>query len=138
MGATIAVLLLMAKLIIKVHIKAILFLIKHFDVTNGLIAGTTFQIMTGNLRINTWIRVGIVIGIIAGSILLQHFFKPARIVFGILSSAFLGLIAYGIFQENTTVSPFIPMGIAIGIAASLNVISWFRIDSGKIETDNPV
>ena len=41
MGATIAVLLLMAKLIIKVHIKAILFLIKHFDVTNGLIAGTT-------------------------------------------------------------------------------------------------
>lgn len=137
MGAAISVLLLMARLIIKVHIKAIWFLIKHFDVTNGLIVGSAFQILTENLQIKIWLRVGIVILIIAGSILLQRFFKPVRIVLGVISSAFLGLIAYGAFQGNTSFSPFIPMGIAIGIAATLNVISWFRMDIGNKESDNP-
>ena len=135
MGSVIGILFLIARIIITIHVKAILFLLKHFDVTNGLIAGSTFQIVTGNLHINIWVRVGIVIGIIVGSILLQHFFMPARIIFGILSSAFLGIIAYGIFQENTKFSPYIPMGIAIAIAGSLNVISWYRI-SHKLETND--
>ena len=108
----------------------------------------TFQTLTtlspfisvSSLRVTRLIislRVEIVILIIVGSILLQHFFKPARIVLGVISSTFLGLIAYGAFQGNTSFSPFIPMGIAIGIAATLNVISWFRMDIGNKESDNP-
>ena len=127
MGSVIGILFLMARIIITIHVKAILFLLKHFDITNGLIAGSTFQILTGNLHINVWIRVVIVVGIIAASILLQHFFKPARIIFGILSSIFFGIIAYGFFQDNTKFSPYIPMGITIIIVAALNVLSWIRI-----------
>ena len=54
------------------------------DVTNGLIAGSAFQILTENQQISIWLRVEIVILIIVGSILLQHFFKPARIVLGVI------------------------------------------------------
>lgn len=138
MGAAIAFLLLIARIIIKIHIKVIVFLLKHFDVTNGLIAGSTFQILTEKLDINIWIRVVIVVGIIAGSILLQNFFKPARIIFGILSSAFLGLIAYGIFQENARISPFIPMGVTIGIVGTLNVLSWYRIGFNQSKEEKTI
>ena len=127
MGAVIAVLFFIARIIIKVHIEVIMFLIKHFDITNSLIAGSVFQILTRNIELNIWVRVGTIIGIITVSYLLQHFFLPARIAYGILSSAYLGLLAYGLFQDSSKISPFIPMGITVGLAGSLNVISWYRM-----------
>ena len=127
MGSVIGILFLIARIIITIHVKVILFLLKHFDITNGLIAGSTFQILTMNIHMNVWIRVVIAVVIIAASILLQHFFMPARIIFGILSAVFLGIISYGIFQDNTKLSPYIPMGITIIIVAALNVLSWIRI-----------
>ena len=135
MGSVIAILFFMARIIITIHIKAISFLIKRIDVTNGLIAGSSFNILTANIHMNVWVRIVIAVVIIIGSILLQHFFKPARIVFGILSSFFLGLIAYAVFQENTRVSPFIPMGIAFLLSGMLNVLFWLRIGIKNSEDD---
>ncbi len=125
----------MARIIITIHIKAISFLIKRIDVTNGLIAGSSFNILTANIHMNVWVRIVIAVAIIIGSILLQHFFKPARIVFGILSSFFLGLIAYAVFQENTRFSPFIPMGIAFLLSGMLNVLFWVRIGLKETEAE---
>ncbi len=135
MGSVIAILFFMARIIITIHIKAISFLIKRIDVTNGLIAGSSFNILTANIHMNVWVRIVIAVAIIIGSILLQHFFKPARIVFGILSSFFLGLIAYAVFQENTRFSPFIPMGIAFLLSGMLNVLFWVRIGLKETEAE---
>ncbi len=135
MGSVIAILFFMARIIITIHIKAISFLIKRIDVTNGLIAGSSFNILTANIHMNVWVRIVIAVAIIIGSILLQHFFKPARIVFGILSSFFLGLIAYAVFQENTRCSPFIPMGIAFLLSGMLNVLFWVRIGLKETEAE---
>jgi hypothetical protein len=135
MGSVIAILFFMARIIISIHIKAISFLIKRIDVTNGLIAGSSFNILTANIHMNVWVRIVIAVAIIIGSILLQHFFKPARIVFGILSSFFLGLIAYAVFQENTRFSPFIPMGIAFLLSGMLNVLFWVRIGLKETEAE---
>lgn len=135
MGGVIAILLFILRIIITLHVKAIAFLIKRIDVTNGLIAGSSFNILTANIHMNIWVRIVLAVVIIIGSILLQHFFKPARIVFGILSSFFLGLIAYAVFQKNTRFSPFIPMGIAFLVSCILNVLFWFRIGIKKSEDD---
>ena len=131
MGAAISVLISLAVFIIKLHIKVLLFLIKRFDITNSLIVGVMLETLTQNLEINIWIKVVVIALIIAGCIILQHFFKPARIVFGIGSSVFGGMIAYEIAKEFDSTIPFVPMIITIIIVAILNVLSWFGLDNKK-------
>ena len=63
----------------------------------------------------------------AESFILQHFFKPARIVFGVLSVSLAGFITYGIASEVGSISPFIPMAVAVLVVAVLNLISWLNI-----------
>ena len=80
---------------------------------------------------NIWIRITMLAVIVAGSIVLQYFFKPARIIYGIISSLFGGLIAYGIFQDSGTISPYVPFAIAAIITGGLNVLSWMRFGIKK-------
>lgn len=134
MGGPIAVLVFLARIIITIHAKIFLFLIKHFDITNGLIVSLFVQVFTQNLQVNIWIRVAGLILITAGSVVFQHLFRPARIVFGLVSSFFCGLMAYGIFQESR-VFPWIPFAIAFGITGVLNFLSWLRIESKKESRD---
>ena len=124
MIAAFSLLLHLGILIIRIHIKAILFLIRRFEITNGLIAGFTFQMLTGKLNMNIWIRVAIIICIVAASILLQYFIKPARVVFGVIGSVFIGIIAYAVFQDNIHFSPYIPMIIAIILSGIVNIFGW--------------
>ena len=136
MGSVIAILFFIARIIITIHIKAISFLIKRIDVTNGLIAGSSFNIITANIHMNVWVRIVIAVAIIIGSILLQHFFIPARIVFGVLSSLFLGLIAYALFQNNTSISPLIPSVIVAILVGLHNLFGWRkRFDTSKLSRE---
>ena len=57
MAGTIAVLLFLARVIITIHIKIFLFLIKHFDITNGLIVSLFVHLFTQGIQVNIWIRV---------------------------------------------------------------------------------
>lgn len=131
MGGAISVLLSLAILILKLHIKFLMFLIKRFDITNSLIIGMMLETLTQNLEINIWIKAVVIAFIIAGCIVLQYFFKPARIVFGIGSSVFGGMIAYEIAKEFDSTIPFVPMAITIIIVAILNVLSWFGLDNKR-------
>lgn len=130
MAGTIAVLLFLARVIITIHIKIFLFLIKHFDITNGLIVSLFAQVLTQDLQINIWIRVALLVFIMVGCIVLQHLFKPSRIVFGLVSSFFFGLMAYGLFK-GSKIFPWIPFFAAFMITCFLNFLSWIRIDSKK-------
>lgn len=136
MLSAISVLLLMARIVIKVHIKVILFLIKRFEITNGLIVALSAEAITLNLNLNIWIRVIAFILITVGCILLQYFFIPARIMFGAFSSILLGAIAYTVFKDNTNIFPYIPMIIVTSLTGLLNWIGWkLRLDSLELEDD---
>ena len=131
MAGAISVLLLLTRLFISIHVKVILFLIKHFEITNGLIVALWVSVFTRDIKMYIWIRITMLAVIVAGSIVLQYFFKPARIIYGIISSLFGGLIAYGIFQDSGTLSPCIPFVIATFITGALNVLCWVRIGLAK-------
>ncbi len=130
MAGTIAVLLFLARVIITIHIKIFLFLIKHFDITNGLIVSLFVHLFTQGIQVNIWIRVTLFVLITAGCIIFQHLFKSARIVFGLVSSFFGGLIVYGIFQKSN-VLPWIPFAIAFILTGVLNYLSWYRIKHSR-------
>ena len=122
MAGTIAVLFFLARVIVTIHIKVFLFLIKHFDITNGLIVCLSVHVFTQDIRINIWVRIAVLISIMVGCILLQHFFILARIVFGTGSSIFGGMIAYGIAEECGNSFPVIPMIITIVITTALRTV----------------
>ena len=126
MAGTIAVLFFLARVIVTIHIKVFLFLIKNFDITNGLIVSLFVQVFTQDLQVNIWVRIAVLVLITVGCIVLQHFFKPARIVLGLISSFFCGLIAYGLFQDSKIFS-WIPFVVAFLITAGLNYLSWHKI-----------
>ena len=136
MGAAISFLLSLAVFIIKLHIKVLLFLIKRFDITNSLIVGVMLETLTQNLEINVWIKVVVIAIIVAGCIVLQHFFKPARIVFGIGSSIFGGMIAYDIAKECGSTLPIIPIAITIVIVAILNALSCVARENNNGKFDD--
>lgn len=136
MGGVIAILLFILRIIIKLHVKAISFLFKHFEITNGLIVGLMFQICTEKIDFNIWIRAVIVLCIIAFSIIIQYFFIPARIVLGLFGSIMSGIIVYVFFNGNNIISPVIPFAITLVIAMIINTCSCVRriIDKNSEKT----
>ena len=110
-------------------LKAILFLLKRFDITNSLLLGAGTVAATLKIELHPGIRGAIFVIIIGISLVLQHFFKPARIVFGAISAFLAGLIAYGISKDTGYMFPFVPMVIAMISVGLLNFISWLSISS---------
>ncbi len=120
--------------VISMHIKAICFFIKHFELTNSLFTSFAVWILTDKIKMPIGVRIAMLISIAVISFLLQNFFKSARILFGIIGSFMTGAIVYAIFDGNDMFSPVIPMVITIVISGLVNTISGLK--KNKIE-NNP-
>lgn len=112
-----------------ISVRIVFFLLKRFDITNGLITGVGALLGTYRIQMHPGIRCGIFVIVVVVSILLQHFFKPVRIAFGVLCSLFAGFMAYGIAHDAGTKYSYIPMVIAAVICGLLNAFSWLIISS---------
>ena len=119
--------------VISLHIKAICFLIKHFDLTNSLFTSFAVWILTDKIKMPIGVTVVMLILISVISFLLQHFFKPARIVFGIIGSFMCGAVVYALFDGNGKFSAYIPMAVAIVIFGIVNIIGWWIKTENKPE-----
>lgn len=109
---------------ISIHIRIAFFLMKHFDVTNSLLTGLFADMLLSKLDLYIWIRIGILIVIAIGCFLLQHFFIPARIIISAFSCFICGAIAYALFKDNRTFSPYIAMVIVVILTGILNWLCW--------------
>ena len=110
--------------VISLHIKAICFLIKHFDLTNSLFTSFAAWILTDKIKMPIGVRMAMLVLIAVTSFLLQHFFKSARIIFAVIGSFMTGAIVYAIFDGNGNFPAYIPMAIALVIAIIVNIIGW--------------
>ena len=113
---------------IKLHIRILIFLIKHFDITNSLLTSIAVWMLTDQIEMPIGLRIGILAGIAVISFLLQHFIKPARIVFAVIGSFMGGAVAYAFFKDNESFSAYIPMVITTVIAGIVNFIGWWWKD----------
>lgn len=116
---------------IKLHIRVLIFLIKHFDVTNGLLTSLAVWMLTNKIEMPIALRIGILVGVVVISILLQHFVKPARFVFSAIGSFMCGAIAYAFFKDNERFSAYIPMAITMVLAVAINFIGWWWKDDSS-------
>ena len=105
---------------ITIQIKVAIFLLKHFEITNSLLAGFMIDMLLVKFNLNIWIRIGIVVVTAAISFILQYLFIPVRIVFGFFSSFMCGAIAYALFKDIRVFSPLIPTIITAILVLLLN------------------
>ena len=113
---------------IKLHIRILIFLIKHFDITNSLLTSIAVWMLTDQIEMPIGLRIGMLVGIAVISFLLQHFLKPARILFAIVGSFMCGAVAFAFFKDNESFSAYIPMAITMVIAGIVNFIGWWWKD----------
>lgn len=113
---------------IKLHIRILIFLIKHFDITNSLHTSIAVWMLTDQIEMPIGLRIGMLVGIAVISFLLQHFLKPARILFAIVGSFMCGAVAFAFFKDNESFSAHIPMAITMVIAGIVNFIGWWWKD----------
>ena len=109
---------------ITIQIKLAIFLLKHFEITNSLLAGFTTDMLLVRFNLNIWIRIGLVVVIAAASFILQYLFIPVRIAFGFFSSFMCGTIAYALFKDIRVFSPFIPTIVTAILVLLLNWFGW--------------
>lgn len=113
---------------IKFHVRMLIFLIKHFDITNSLLTSIAVWMITDRIEMNIGLRIGILSGIAVISFILQHFLKPARILFAIVGSFMCGAVAYALFKDNGSFSAYIPMAITMIIVGIVNFVGWWWKD----------
>ncbi len=109
---------------ISIQIRLVLFLMKHFDITNSLLTGLFADMLLSKLGLNIWIRIGIVIVIAVSIFFLQHFFIPVRIIVSAISCFICGAIAFALFRDNRIFSPYIAMIIVSTLTGILNWLCW--------------
>lgn len=114
---------------IKLYIRILIFLIKHFDITNSLLTSIAVWTLTDQIEMPIGLRIGMLVGIAVISFLLQHFLKPARILFAIVGSFMCGAVAFAFFKDNESFSAYIPMAITMVIAGIVNFVGWWWKDN---------
>ncbi len=113
---------------IKFHVRMLIFLIKHFDITNSLLTSIAVWMITDRIEMHIGLRIGMLTGIAVISFILQHFLKPARILFAIIGSFMCGAVAYALFKDNGSFSAYIPMVITMIIVGIVNFVGWWWKD----------
>ena len=122
---------------IKFHVRMLIFLIKHFDLTNSLLTGIAVWMITDRIEMHIGLRIGMITGIAVISFILQHFLKPARILFAIIGSFMCGAVAYALFKDNGSFSAYIPMVITMIIVGIVNFVGWWwKDDEAFYPTDD--
>ena len=81
-------------MILSMMIQLGLFLIRHFEVMNSLLASILVQLLTINIDINSTFRWLMFFGDLIVCLIIQGVFKIGRIAFAIFSICIAGILAY--------------------------------------------
>ena len=123
---------------IKFHVRMLIFLIKHFDITNSLLTSIAVWMITDRIEMHIGLRIGMITGIAVISFILQHFLKPTRILFAIVGSFMCGAVAYAFFKDNGSFSAYIPMVITMIIVGIVNFVGWWWKDDETFYSNEDV
>ena len=124
MASVIALFFELGMLMIIGLIRFTLFLIRRFDVTNGLLLSGLIQLVnvnrdwTASLR---WILFFVVLG---ASLLIQHYSIIGKVLFAVFSSVSAGLLGAVWMQYDSNATRYTVMVVCFTVVAILNYASW--------------
>ena len=110
--------------LISTILSGLLFLIARIDILSSSVLGLLFFLLTYRYE---WSMPVYIIGILAiftVSMMLQHFIKVFRIIYGLFTSVAVSLLASAFIGCSSEVNMYKAMAICFGVTAVWTIISW--------------
>lgn len=110
--------------LISTILSGLLFLIARIDILSSSVLGLLFFLLTYRYE---WSMPVYIIGIVAiftVSMMLQHFIKVFRIIYGLFTSVAVSLLASDFIGCSSEVNMYKAMAICFGVTAVWTIISW--------------
>ena len=111
-------------------IRLVLLLLRRFDVTNSLLAGIIVLMLVQGTTLDRGWRVGLVLGVMGGSFLIQHYSKIGRAVFGIMSCIVVACLGGCWKHYDSQKVQYGVMAICFVVTAALNLLSCAQSNEG--------
>lgn len=110
-------------MILSMLIQLGLFLIRHFEVTNSLLASILVQLLTINIDINSTFRWLMFFGVLIVCLIIQGVFKIGRIAFAIFSICVAGILGYMWKTYDSRTAQLTAVTIWMSVVGLLNYFS---------------
>jgi hypothetical protein len=111
---------------IRLLIHLVFFLIRRFDVTNGLLVSGIFQLLILDKEWDPKLRLLLFIGMVVLSVVIQRVSKIASLLFALFSCTCVAVLG-GIWKHyDSQITQYVIMGICFAATALLNFASWIQ------------
>lgn len=111
---------------IMLLIRLLFFLIRRFDVTNGLLVSGVFQLLSLDKSWDPILRVGLFAGMLILSLVLQRLSKIATLLFALFSCSCAAILGGFWKYYDSQAMQYLIMGICFAVTALLNYLSWLH------------
>ena len=110
--------------LISTIMSGLLFLIARIDVLSSSLLGLLFFLLTYRCEWNMSVYIIGIIGIFAVSMMLQHFIKVFRIIYGLFTCVVISLLTSAFIGSSSEVNMYRAMAICFCVTAIWTIISW--------------
>ena len=123
-GTSAAAELIALPIMLLIHL--IFFLIRRFEVTNGLLVSGIFQLLNLDKEWDSKLRLLLFIGMVVLSVVIQRVSKIASLLFALFSCTCVTILG-GIWKHyDSQTTQYLVMGICFAVTALLNFASWIQ------------
>ena len=110
--------------LISTILSGLLFLIGRIDILSSSLLGLLFFLLTYSYEWSMSVYIIGILTIFAVSMMLQHFIKVFRIIYGLFTSVAVSLLGSAFIGCNSEVNLYKAMAICFGVTAVWTIISW--------------
>ena len=105
-------------------IAVLLIIVTRIDWLSSSILGLLFYLLTYKNGWDKWVYIISVIAIIAGSMILQHFLKVFRIIYGLFTCVVASLLGPILIGYDSELKMYGIMAICFVVTAAWGIFSW--------------
>ena len=110
--------------LISTILSGLLFLIGRIDILSSSLLGLLFFLLTYSYEWSMSVYIIGILAIFAISMILQHFIKVFRIIYGLFTSVAVSLLASAFIGCSSEVNMYKAMAICFSVTAVWTIISW--------------
>ena len=110
--------------LISTILSGLLFLIGRIDILSSSLLGLLFFLLTYRYEWSMSVYIIGILAIFAISMILQHFIKVFRIIYGLFTSVAVSLLASAFIGCSSEANMYKAMATCCGVTAVWTIISW--------------
>ena len=110
--------------LISIILSGLLFLIGRIDILSSSLLGLLFFLLTYRYEWSMSVYIIGILAIFAISMILQHFIKVFRIIYGLFTSVAVSLLASAFIGCSSEANMYKGMAICFMVTAVWTIISW--------------